>query len=207
MLKPKDVLVFQGDSVTDCECSKNDNHYLGYGYVSLIAGKLLAKYPELELTIYNKGISGNRIYDLEERWSKDCLDLKPTVLTILIGINDTWRRFDSNIVSNPEDFKDTYKRLLDETVEKVNATLVLMDPFVLPYPKDRIMWREDLEARITIVRELAKEYKAFYVPLDGLFYQASIATPYEYWCLDGVHPTLAGHGLIADAWLKTVLGK
>lgn len=206
-LKAKDVLVFQGDSVTDCECSKNDNRYLGHGYVSFIAGRLLAEHPELELTVYNKGISGNRVYDLEARWDRDCIDLKPTVLTILIGINDTWRRFDSNVISKPEDFKACYKRILDKTLEKLSPTLVLMDPFVLPVPEDRRMWREDLDARINIVRELAKEYKAFYVPLDGLFHQAAATTPYEYWCPDGVHPTLAGHGLIAKAWLETVLGK
>jgi len=129
------------------------------------------------------------------------------VLTILIGINDTWRRFDSNVISKPEDFKACYKRILDKTLEKLSPTLVLMDPFVLPVPEDRRMWREDLDARINIVRELAKEYKAFYVPLDGLFHQAAATTPYEYWCPDGVHPTLAGHGLIAKAWLETVLGK
>lgn len=206
-LKSQDVIVFQGDSVTDCNRSKDNDQYLGEGYVSFIAANLLSKYPELDLKIYNRGISGNRVYDLEDRWKKDCLDLNPTVLTILIGINDTWRRFDSNVISKPTDFKASYERLLDETVEKCNASLILMDPFLLPFPDDRLEWRNDLEARITIVRELAKKYNAWYVPLDGLFHQASINTPYQYWCYDGVHPTIAGHGLIAKAWEQTILEK
>ncbi len=206
-LKENDVLVFQGDSVTDCNCSKEDNSYLGNGYVALIAAQLLFRYPELNLTIYNKGYSGNRIYDMEDRFDKDCLDLKPTVITILIGINDTWRRFDSNLISKPQDYLASYKRILDKTLEKSKANLILMDPFLLPDPPDRKAWREDLDARITIVRNLAKEYQAAYIPLDSLFYQASINTSYSHWCFDGVHPTLAGHNLIAAAWLKNIIVK
>ena len=204
VLKKDDVIVFQGDSVTDCNRSKDDNSYLGDGYVTLIAAKLLSQYSDLNLKIYNKGFSGDRIYDLKERWQNDCLSLKPTVLSILIGINDTWRRFDSGILSPKEEFRDTYRKLIEQAIETSNPLLVLMDPFVLPFPEDRLAWREDLNERIEVVRQLAKEYNAVYLPLDSLFAQAAIDTNYDYWCIDGVHPTLAGHGLIASAWLDYV---
>lgn len=206
-LQENEILVFQGDSVTDCGRSKDDDSYLGNGYVGLIAAELLFRYPELNLTIYNKGYSGDRIYDMEARFDKDCLDLKPTVITVLVGINDTWRRFDSNLISKPSDYCAAYRRILDKSLEKSKAQLVLMDPFLLPDPPDRKAWREDLEVRINTVRNLAKEYQAVYIPLDGLFYQAAINTSYNYWCFDGVHPTLAGHGLIANAWLQNTVIK
>lgn len=203
-LAKNDVIVFQGDSVTDCLRSTADDSYLGNGYANLVAANLQAKYPELNLTIYNRGVSGNRIYDVENRWEEDCIQLSPTVVSILIGINDTWRRFDSGILSPITDYQASYKRIIEKTLTQTKASLVLMDPFVLPYPEDRIAWRQDLEERIFVVRNLAKEYNAIYIPLDGLFAAATVGSDYSYWCIDGVHPTLAGHGLIAKAWLDII---
>ncbi|MEM1059780.1 MAG: GDSL-type esterase/lipase family protein, partial [Verrucomicrobiota bacterium] len=145
---------------------------------------------------------GNRIYDLEDRLKPDLLELRPDVLSILIGINDTWRRFDSNLVSETKDFQDCYRRILATVRHKVDPQIILLEPFLLPVPEDRRSWRPDLDPRITAVREVAVEFDCELVPLDGLFAQAATRAPAEHWLPDGVHPSPAGHALIAEAWLQ-----
>ncbi len=202
--KSGDCILFQGDSVTDCGRDRSCSWNLGHGYPALIAARLWSELPQMDLSILNRGISGNRVYDLEDRWNEDCISLQPNWVSILIGINDTWRRYDSDIVSPISDFTACYRKLLERTLEKTEAKLVLCDPFVLPYPEDRRAWREDLDPRINAVRDLAREFGAVYVPLDGAFARASTQKEPEFWAADGVHPTLAGHGLIAKAWLEAV---
>ena len=174
---------------------------LGGGYVAMCAKTLAAK----NFTVINRGIGGNRIYDLESRWTPDCIALQPDLLSILIGINDTWRRFDRDMISSPADFEACYRRLLDRVRAETKAQLVMLEPFLLPMPKDREAWREDLDPRIHVVRHVARDYGAIFIPLDGLFAAASTQKPMLHWVRDGVHPTEAGHQLIAEAWLSTVL--
>ncbi|MFF2016058.1 MULTISPECIES: SGNH/GDSL hydrolase family protein [Paenibacillus] len=202
--KKNDVILFQGDSITDAGRNYEDALSLGYGYPLLIASRLGHLYPEKNLTFLNRGISGHRAVDLQGRWDKDCLDLKPTWVSIYIGINDTWRRYDSGDATSAEKFEASYRDLIERTKKTLDAKLVLVEPFVLPVPEDRKGWREDLDPKIHVVRELAREYGALLVPLDGLFAAASATAEPAYWAPDGVHPSSAGHGLIADAWLKTV---
>ena len=169
----------------------------------MVAGRLGARYPELNLAFLNRGISGDRSGDLFRRWQEDCLDLEPDVLSILIGINDVWRRYDSGNPTSAETYAANYRRLLEETCAALPAVrLILLEPFVLPTPEDRLNWREDLDPKIAVARELAREFNAIYVPLDGLFAAAACRQHPAYWAEDGVHPTSAGHGLIAEAWLR-----
>jgi lysophospholipase L1-like esterase len=82
--------------------------------------------------------------------------------------------------------------------------LILLEPFVLPVPVDRVRWREDLDPKIAVVRQLAREFHAILVPLDGIFAQASAQREPAFWAGDGVHPSNAGHALIAQSWLRAV---
>ncbi|AZK48404.1 SGNH/GDSL hydrolase family protein [Paenibacillus lentus] len=202
-LKQDDVILFQGDSITDAGRDFSDYYSLGHGYPLLIAGRLGYRYPEKNLKFLNRGISGNRVVDLQERWNEDCLALKPTVVSIYIGINDTWRRYDNGMPTTSQQFESSYRDLLERTTKSLNARLVLVDPFVLPHPEDRKGWREDLDPKIQVVRQLAREFGALLVPLDGLFAAACSKAEPAYWAGDGVHPSPAGHELIADAWLRT----
>ncbi|AIQ73823.1 SGNH/GDSL hydrolase family protein [Paenibacillus odorifer] len=204
IFQQNDVILFQGDSITDWGRNHEDASSLGVGYAMMVAARLGYLYPEKNLTFINRGIGGNRIVDLQGRWDKDCLDLKPTWVSIYIGINDTWRRFDSGEETTPKQFEASYRDLIKRTQKSLDAKLVLIEPFVLPVPEDRRTWRQDLDPKIHIVRELAREYGAPLVPLDGLFAAASVKAEPAYWAYDGVHPTPAGHALIADAWLKTM---
>jgi lysophospholipase L1-like esterase len=199
-----DIILFQGDSITDCGRNYDDPSSLGVGYALMAAARLGQQYPEKNLTFINRGINGNRIVDLQERWGKDCLELKPTWVSIYIGINDTWRYFDSGEETTAAKFEASYRDLIERTKSSLDAKLVLIEPFVLPVPEDRKGWRRDLDPKIHVVRELAREYGAPLVPLDGLFAAASVKAEPTFWAGDGVHPSSAGHALIAEAWMKAV---
>ncbi|MFE5320106.1 SGNH/GDSL hydrolase family protein [Paenibacillus sp. NPDC056579] len=202
-IKQGDKVLFQGDSITDAKRVREDGNDLGKGYALMAAAQFSSLYPEEQVTFLNRGISGNRVKDLQNRWQEDCLDLKPDVVSIYIGINDTWRRFDRNDPTSAEQYEEGYRDLLNRT-RQLDAKLVLIEPFVLPVPEDRKLWREDLDPKIHVVRELAREYGARLVSLDGLFAQASTKAPSAFWAPDGVHPSPAGHALIARAWLQAV---
>jgi lysophospholipase L1-like esterase len=206
LFKQGDVVLFQGDSITDAGRNKEQPHDLGRGYAHLTTALFSAAYPELGVKFWNRGISGNRVKDLLARWEPDCVALRPNWVSIYIGINDTWRRYDRNDPTSTEQFEQQYRELIVQTKEKLGSDvgLILIEPFVLPVPEDRRGWREDLDPKIHVVRDLAREFGAKLVPLDGLFAQASVSAPPAYWAADGVHPSPAGHALIAGAWLKAV---
>lgn len=203
LIADKSVVLFQGDSITDAGRLGSEDG-MGFGYASLVAAWFSALYPEKAVRFINRGISGDRVVDLAQRWQQDCLDLKPDWVSILIGINDTWRRYDSNEPTTTEQYESGYRALLRQTVQNTSARLILCEPFVLPVPPDRIAWREDLDPKIDAARRLAREFNAIYVPLDGLFAQASTQAAPEFWAKDGVHPAMAGHALMAQAWLRAV---
>ncbi|WP_099222746.1 SGNH/GDSL hydrolase family protein [Listeria costaricensis] len=195
-IKADSRILFQGDSVTDAGRDRSKADHLGEGYVSMIAEKW-----DGPGTLLNRGISGNTSADMAKRWQEDTIDLQPDVVTILIGINDTWRSFDTWQDTSTSAFKAVYEQVLRETRDKTEAQIILMEPFVLPWPEDRKEWRSDLDPKIQVVRELAAAYKTGFIPLDGLMNQAGIQYGAETIAADGVHPTAAGHALIADIWL------
>jgi acyl-CoA thioesterase I len=203
--RKNELALFQGDSITDAGRSREDLNDLGRGYPLLAAAWYQSMHPEQEVRFINRGIGGHRAADLLARWQEDCVALKPTLVSILIGINDTWRRYDSNRPTSADDFESSYRGVLEMTRKSTDARILMMEPFVLPCPTDRCAWREDLDPKIQVVRTLAREFDAVLVPLDGLFAQAATRREPEFWAADGVHPTPAGHALIARAWLDAVL--
>lgn len=202
------TILFIGDSITDADRKREDPTDLGKGYPLLVAADLVERYPELHLSIVNRGIGGDKIADLAERWEKDCLALKPDVISILIGINDTWHNVGSEgfgTQATLDKFEFYYRVLLQTVKERTNAQIVLLEPFVLPEPVDREHWRLDLDPRIQVIRKLAKEYGTDFVALDGRLNAIGIKQSFAYLTgQDGVHPTLAGHAVIAKAWLEQI---
>lgn len=199
------LVMFQGDSITDADRARSTSSDLGRGYALMAAGWFAARYPERDVRFLNRGIGGDRVVDLLARWDDDCLALRPDVLTILIGINETWRAFDPGDPTPTASFERSYRELLARTRDTLPQTrLILMEPFSVPVSPDREAWRTDLDPKIQVVRRLAREFGALLTPLDGLFAQAATRRGPAYWAEDGVHPTPAGHALIAQAWLRTV---
>lgn len=208
MINKKDTLLFIGDSITDVGRNRTKGSDLGAGFPSLLAVELAVRYPDHGLRILNRGISGDEAIDLKNRWPEDCLALKPDLVTILVGINDVGFAVEAQTIPTAEDlaqFEANYRLLLETLQEASDPKIVLMEPFVLPYPADRVTWRAQLDPRIQIVRQLADEYEAVLIPLDGLLNAKGIAESFEkYTGDDGVHPTLAGHQAIAEAWLSAL---
>jgi lysophospholipase L1-like esterase len=203
LIHANDTVLFTGDSITDAGRVRDNADHLGFGYASFIGARLQALLASPELKIYNRGIGGNRVRDLVGRVDADLLALKPTVVSILIGINDVWRRYDAAKDStDAKAFEKDYRILLEKIRDNLEARVILLEPFLLHVPEDRYAWREDLNPKIDVVRKLAVEFEAELLPLDGQFAQEAAQAPAAYWAGDGVHPTAAGHALIAESWLE-----
>ena len=196
------TMLFQGDSVTQAGRTRWKNHGLGNGYVMMVAERFFAKHPEDSVRFVNRGISGNRIRDLRKRWQKDCLNLKPDVVSILIGVNDTLGEFFWGELTSIESFEEDYLSILNLTRKNLDAQIVLLEPFLLPLSKEQTILRHDIDARIKVVRKLAKEFETGLVQLDSVFAEAAKVKGPEFWSKDGIHPTPAGHALIAESWLS-----
>lgn len=199
------TILFIGDSITDASRDYNNPASMGIGYAAMASAWLDATYPHLNLKFYNRGISGNQIKDLCQRWQADCLDLKPDWVSILIGVNDAWRFVDHGDYTSPEVFEEDYRLILEAARGQLNCRFILIEPFLLHvdglnYEK----WHNDLDPKIQIIRRLAREYQALYVPFDGVFASVSGIRPPAFWAEDGVHPSTAGHMLMAKAWLNAV---
>lgn len=204
LINKRDVVLFQGDSITDAGRDRTDPTSLGSGFAMIAGGWFSARFPEMKAKFLNRGIGGDRTKDLVRRWQEDCLVLQPTVVSILIGINNTWRRYDSNDPTPVERFEQEYRNILDRTVSQIHARLILCEPFLLPVTDQQKIWREDLDPKIAVVRKLAVEYNALLIPLDTVFAKAATKRKAKFWLPDGVHPSPAGAALIARAWLKVV---
>jgi len=212
MLKPSNLILFQGDSITDCERVRDDSKHannprgMGRGYPYLIASQLLAERPAEGLKFQNFGISGNRIVDLYARFREDALNWKPDVLSILIGVNDTWHEFMRQAGVPVPKYERVYRQLLVETKEALpEVKLVLCEPFLLRCGVVGDAWVPEVDQRRAVVRKLAREFNAVLVPFQEMFDAAVKQAPAEYWAGDGVHPTPAGHRLMATTWMKCVL--
>ncbi|MNM99926.1 GDSL-like Lipase/Acylhydrolase [compost metagenome] len=211
-MKDNMVILFQGDSITDGNRDRGDdkNHILGHSYAYMIAGKLGNQYAEKQPLFVNRGVSGDRVSDLYARWNEDAISLKPDVISILVGVNDAWRIASGEPSGVTDRFERAYRHLLTETVEVLpQAQLVLCEPFVLKTGATEekwSLWTELLAGYQATVRELAVQYNAIHVPLQDLFDAAAERMEPAYWLWDGVHPTAAGHDLIASRWLEVVLG-
>jgi len=204
LIENNSTILFQGDSVTDCKRSREDDTILGNGYPNMVAAWFSAMYPEKNVKFLNRGISGNRVRDLKERWREDCIEIKPDWVSILIGINDCWRRFDKNDPTTAEEFERDFRAILTQVRDELKAKVIICEPFVQPYPQDRLAWRADLDPKIQVARALAREFEAIYIPFDGLFAEMSMKKEPSFWAADGVHPTQAGHAFIAKTWLEAV---
>ncbi|MGW6279218.1 SGNH/GDSL hydrolase family protein [Kribbella sp. NPDC055071] len=195
-MDPRRTVVFAGDSVTDCG-RRTDPDRLGDGYVRMLYDDLGPRRPR----IVNVGISGNRAVDLAARWSADVLAEEPALVSILIGINDTWRRYDKNDPTTAESFEASYRAMLDS----LTCPVVLIEPFVLPVKDGQDAWSEDLDPKLDVVRKLAVEYGAILVPAYLELNRQAATVGAATLADDGVHPTAAGHRALADLWRKFVL--
>lgn len=205
--------LFQGDSITDMKWGRNEkdrNHYLGHSYVFLIASRLHTDLPQAGLKFFNRGMSGNTVGDLRNRWQTDSVEMKPDILSILVGVNDVGRACRANKQIDLRQWEADYRFILDAS-RKTNPKLkiILLDPFVLPTGKllEETAWKQwngECTKLRAIVKRLASDYQAARVRTQEVFDKACEHTEPSHWIWDGVHPLPQGHELIARSWIETV---
>ena len=163
-------------------------------------------HPEMNLRFRNTGIGGDRTCDLLARWNADCIELHPDWVSILVGINNTWRRYDSNDPTPDHIFESEYRALLMRVKSESSARIVICSPFLVHVDNSIGRMREDLDPKIGIIRNLADEFDAIWVDFDAAFVSAQRRHIPAYWAEDGVHPSGAGHALMAETWLGIIGG-
>ena len=189
-------ILFQGDSITDTGRIRSDFHDLGQGYPLYVAQILRSAYPDIEFEFINRGVSADKTGDVLARVKEDLIDIKPDIVTILLGVNDTWHHVDDKNWEDGKIYESNYRAIL-EAAKKTGAKIIMMEQYVLP-AKGMECFHPDIDAKIQITRKLAREYADCFVPLDGLFASACVNEDPLFWTEEGVHPTKDGHLLIAD---------
>jgi lysophospholipase L1-like esterase len=212
------VILFQGDSITDAGRSRdrekiskpNDQAALGNGYAWLAAAELLVdRANESGVWFFNRGNSGNKVFQLAERWQSDCLDLKPDVLSILIGVNDIWHTLEPKLGyrGTAEIYERDYHALLERTRKALpKVKLVVCEPFVLRCGAVKENWFPEFDKYRAAAKRIADQHRAAFVPFHTMFDEAVKYAPPEHWAGDGVHPSPAGTALMAHFWVKAVGG-
>lgn len=207
------TILFQGDSITDAGRNKaayypNRAQGMGQGYVRHIVTELMGDHPASDLQFYNRGISGHKVFQLSNRWEDDCMMLDPDVLSVMIGVNDFWHTLDFNYDGTAKVYESDFNALMERTLKGLpDVKLIIAEPFVLHEGtaiKAKVdQWKGAFEEYQVASRRVASRFGAAFVPFQTVFDEALKLAPTSYWCPDGVHPSMAGNALMADAWLKT----
>lgn len=198
------TILFQGDSITDAGRSREDDSFTGIGYPTLVKSELSFEYPN-QFVWYNKGISGNRVVDLYARIKADIINLKPDIMSILIGVNDVWHEIGSQNGVDAEKYFKVYSMLIEEIKEALpSVQIMILEPFVLKASATEECWEQfqsEVKKRAAKAKKIAEKYDLLFVPLQDKFDEALQSAPANYWLMDGVHPTAAGHELIKREWV------
>ncbi len=204
------VIVFQGDSITDAGRSKDEQrpnvaHGLGNGYAGIAAAQLLGENPSASWEVYNRGVSGHKVFQLAERWQDDAIDLRPDVLSILIGVNDFWHTLTHDYDGTVNVYERDFRALLDQTRAALpDVRLMIGQPFVVEGGSAIDGRWESFGAYRAVAERVAADVNAAWIPYQQIFDRALEEAPAPYWAPDGVHPSPAGNYLMARAWLDAV---
>jgi len=196
-IKKNSVLLFQGDSVTDCHRNRENDLELGDSFVPMIATEL----SKFNVKVINRAIAGNKVNDLLDRFDRDFKDVNPDSLVLLIGVNDTWHNYPN---SKPDDvFEKEYDLLLSKIKNEMNCNVLLMEPFIMGYKEEYTVMRKDLLGKIEVIRRLCKKYGHEYITFEGDFAEALVSADEELYSKEGIHPCELGYKLMA----KKILSK
>lgn len=195
-------IVFFGDSITDCDRDREDLNSLGNGYVKILADKLRPIYPDTDIELINKGVSGDRVQELLARVQTDVLDLKPDAVVIMIGINNVWHKFTHGKELDLVEFEQDLKELITK-LKEAGIVVIFLEPFLLPAP-DKLRMRKVFNEELKIIDRVGEEMCDEFVAFDEMFNGLVESIPYSEYSLDGVHPTHRGSRLIANTAIKAI---
>lgn len=205
MLIKKDYKVlFHGDSITDAGRDRDDLYSLAPdSHPDISAKRFNAEHPELNVTFYNRAISGFRTCDLLSVLERDLEEVKPDLVCLHIGINDVWRRFDSNLYTSPEEYEQNFTAIL-KTIRKSGAKCVVLGLYAFLAP-DKVHWRDEVNEKIKISAKIAKKHANAYINVDEVFETyLELGAPWNRFSNDGVHPTLQGAQILSDCFIKAI---
>ena len=198
-------ILFQGDSVTDAGRDRSDPHDMGNGYPRYASAMIQDSFPDTEFEFIDLGISGNRTEHLVERLEADFIEVRPDIVSIMIGVNDVWHHYAFECIeTTDEQFEKNYRAVLDAIKSRTNARILMIQPFLLETvdPAKQILC-EELARKQAIIRKLADEYADAYLPLDEILHAETEEEP-AYYAADGVHPTPDGACYICEAYLGAI---
>ena len=196
-------ILFQGDSITDADRDRSNPHDLGKGYPLYAAKFIKEEHPEIDFEFIDLGISGNQTKDLVERLQNDFIDINPDIVSIHIGVNDTWHHAENRDWLDNSVFEAQYRKVLTEIKENTNAKILIIEQFLLPVA-DKTYFRADLNGKIDITRSLAREFADYYIPLDGIMAKACVEKDMYHWSADGVHPNENGSEYIGRIYADAI---
>ena len=198
-------ILFQGDSITDAGRDKRNYHDMGKGYPKYASELIAERHPELDIEFINFGIGGHRTHQVFDRIYIDGIAFQPDIISILVGINDVWHRYNSErIATTDAQIELNYRCMLERIKKETNAKIVILSPYVLDC-EDKDEMREDLKTVLPIIRALAEEFADVYVPLDEHFAEAIKTAPEKlYYSKDGVHPNENGARFIGKLYADAI---
>jgi len=207
-LKSGETLLFIGDSITDCGRREPQHQPLGCGYVQMVTDMLTIREPQKKITVINRGIGGDNVNDLRNRWHDDVFEIKPDWLSVKIGINDLNQTL-NNADLPAEKFEEVYDSLLAQTVKRFpKCQLLLIDPFFMSRDRVKNSYRarvlRTIPGYIDVVHRLSRKYKTRLVKTHDLFQEQLKHHKLERFSTEPVHPNSAGHLLIAEAIYKAL---
>lgn len=213
LLQSETTILFQGDSITDAGRNRagyyaNDRGGMGSGYVAHVTTELLGERPNANIRVYNRGISGHKVFQLADRWEDDCIQLEPDILSVMIGVNDFWHTLTHDYKGTPDTYKSDFIALLQRTRDELpNVKFIVAEPFFVRDGRaiDNAVWDQNFPIYQKYSKEVAVHFDAAFIPLQSLFNEALKVKPVSYWCPDGVHPSMAGSHMMAEAWKKELL--
>ena len=196
-------ILFQGDSITDADRDRSDYHNMGYGYANSVVQKLTAKYPDVDLEFINLGLSGNRTDQLFDRLTPDCVELDPDIVSVLIGINDVWHRYEYEFIpTTDEQIALNFKCILERIKRDTKAKLIVLQPFT--EGNDQARMQSDVDRLIAIVDSLAEKYADTYVRTNEIIHADEHYGTEHYFTRDGVHPCPTGAEFIASLYVEAI---
>ena len=206
------LILFQGDSITDCGRNREDNTSTGVGYVHMVKGQLGYEHPG-KYEFINRGNGGNQIVDVYARIKRDIINLKPDYMSLLIGVNSVGQELGVRRSGlSAEKFEKIYDMLIGEILEALpNIKIMILEPFVFEAtattateaePERWNYFRTEVPLRAAAARRIAEKYDLPFVELQNKFDCACKQAPASYWLRDGVHPTSMGHWIIKNEWMK-----
>ncbi|MBR5453844.1 MAG: GDSL family lipase [Clostridia bacterium] len=202
-MKKKIKLLFQGDSITHGFRNEEDCHDLGIRYVKFAAALIKDAYPDVEFEFINLGVCGNKVHNLADRLERDFIEIQPDIVSILAGANDVWHHADDRSWIPNEKFENSYRTILEGLRTCTNAKIMIMEPFLIPI-EDKKFFREDLNFKIDVIRELALEYADVFLPTDGILWSEYICDDPLSYSYDGIHLTEKGAEFVGRKYFEYI---